>query len=142
MFYFVFSYKKPPSDKNLGVTPVKDSMKDMISTKQKEKLIAILKLYPRISLMDLGEKLGISMNDVENLLINMKLKDEIKGYIDPGSRVFISGMVDDAPSAKENGVPARKEQVFYCPFCGFPNYIQKDSKNSFICVNCGNTIQP
>nr|MDO8108728.1 PCI domain-containing protein [Candidatus Sigynarchaeota archaeon] len=100
-----------------------------------QKVLGILRVYPKISLKDLGEKLNMDDNKAEGVLIAMVTRGLIYGHIDPGTKEFISAMNPTMAS-----VTAPVSGAVLCPNCGAPLPSVPIRGTTMKCPACGNLI--
>ena len=100
------------------------------------RLLGIAKTYPKIRIGDIATKIGMLERDAENLLIGLVARGQIKGRVDPGTKEFISGMIDSGTDT----VPLMK--LVQCPYCNAPLNTSVVKGASIKCTACGNLITP
>ncbi len=98
------------------------------------KMTGILQVYPKISLKDLAEKMGMDEKLVEESLVDLVQRGHVKGHIDPGTREFISAM------STATGVASSAGKALTCPHCGATLPSIPVRGTSVKCKSCGNLI--
>jgi len=69
------------------------SLGDIGPKNRTKNLNAILLSFPRISMQDLGSRVGITYKHAEKMTMHLVASGKIKGYIDPNTNEFISGII-------------------------------------------------
>ena len=134
VLYYHSRFKKNPE-----LEPVKPITHPSQLTLEAKKLITILTIYPKIRLDVLAEKIGYSVKEVEEKLLELKMHGFVKGHIDPGTNEFISGMVDKTTETVIDDSPTTPD-AYFCPYCGASMDSVPVKGTSTKCDNCGNLI--
>ena len=98
------------------------------------KLVGMAKAYPKISLADIASKLKIPERNAETMLVQLVAQGVIRGRIDPGTKEFISGMVQHVDAQ-----PATIK-IVQCPYCGAGLNTSLVKGASVKCGACGQLI--
>ena len=120
----------------------------------KDKIIAALKSYPKVSLEQLSDELKIQKKDIKSLIVDLRTDGKLKASFDPESGDVIVLEVDGkAPSGAtpypvtdSTTTPSEMDDLTtslkniksqgYCPYCG--SRIQANDK---FCVTCGAAME-
>jgi hypothetical protein len=108
-------------------------------TIEEQRLVGYLSLYPKISLEALSKKVGKPALYLENMILDLKMRDVIKGHIDPGTNEFISGMVDRTTETVIDRNIHRPD-AYFCPYCGAKMASVPVKGTSTKCDSCGNLV--
>lgn len=100
---------------------------------QEKMVVAIARSHPKISMAELGERLGETKLQAEQRLLKLISKDKVRGHFDSVSGDFISAMVETS----RIGTAA---QGFDCPHCGASIMSTPVKGMSVKCPSCGELI--
>jgi len=118
----------------------------------RDKVLAALKSYPRVSLTQLASELRMQEKDIKSIIVDLRTEGSLKASFDPESGdVIVLEVKGQAPvplattpsaagslNAEKAVTPAVQlppEQT-YCPYCG--SFVKPDD---LFCNNCGSSLK-
>lgn len=100
--------------------------KDHYEDEMMDLIASVVRSYRRISIMELSQKLNISLPNARNYLLKALSENKIRGYFDRGTDEFFTEEANQ-----------QRLQFQYCPSCGAPFdriYLQGETVK---CKSCG-----
>lgn len=113
-----------------GIMVYRSGQKQSKEEMKVRELVSILSTYRRITLADMGSKIGVTEAEAQRLL-NLAIDQRLtRGFIDRTTgEFFVSGSIEEIKNLSK------------CPFCGAPVAQIFHTGETAKCQNCGSLFQ-
>jgi len=86
-------------------------------TGQRKLVLGALKSYPRVSMMELGQVIGLPMEKVRQFTLQLLADDAIRGTFDRSTDEFVSAHATEVGRDLKKDIPSISGPLA-CPYCG------------------------